>query len=56
LMHATFLNDSTLWQLTSNCKIESYQDKFRICLLLRTVRITKEGIAELALATITQHQ
>jgi hypothetical protein len=43
LMHDTFLNDSSLWQLTSNCKIIPHFDKFRIRLLLRKRPHDKRG-------------
>ena len=43
LMHDSFLNDSSIWQLTSNCKIELFHDKFRIWLLLRKRSHDKRG-------------
>jgi transposase-like protein len=35
LMNDTFLNHSTIWQLTSTCKLELFNDKFRIIMLVK---------------------
>jgi hypothetical protein len=43
LMHDSFLNNSSLWQLTSNCKVVAHNDKFRIRLLLRKRPDDKKG-------------
>jgi hypothetical protein len=42
-MHDSFLNDSSIWQLTSNCKVLLHKDKFRIRLLLRKRPDDKRG-------------
>jgi hypothetical protein len=42
-MQDTFLNDSRLWQLTSNCKIEPHHDKYRILCLRRARPHDKKG-------------